>query len=270
VNPDLALLAEVAGEIETLVTEADFTTAKDRNGGPPDLSSIALKFLTNTRPHLRLSHGADCSLQKWFSHMDPDEARGKDFGSRITFAMGDLWEALFLHILKEELADHPWIEWVEGSEQMEVVVNGIRGHIDGLIKARGTYILLDPKCSTSFAMKHYEQGRVPDRKWGYRHQAGNYLTGLRGMDPPIEAVGMIWPVWARDKGYMHLGFASYDEVVDYCALAIEDYDRALMGMDPPEPCNPCRTKSPCRASKNGKIYCDFYEHCCRVFPTEEN
>lgn len=265
-SPDLEAVAD---EVTRLIVTAQLQNGQTRSSSEdlPDLEDIARKFWATEQPRLRLSYGSDCDLQKWLIHNRSSLFEPPDTMTRLMFAFGNLTEALLKQVLIDELSCHPDLEWVEGSDQKEVTAHGgILGHIDGLIRMRetGEHVLLDFKSSTSFAMKWWDEGRFPDSKWGYRHQAGNYLLGLH--EEGIDCIGMIWPTYARDKSFMKTGYATLEEVGHYAGKAKDAFDAALMAMEPPQPCNPCRSKSPCRASKNGKVYCSMLTVCLETYP----
>ncbi len=257
----MGLLKAASHEVERLLTESDLDLSAedlDPRAMLPDLNHIAHRFWT-TEPHrVRLSHGSDCARRIWYSHNMPEMGKDPDFLSRITFAMGDLWESLARDTLQKALTDHQWLRWVKGSEQKEVEIDGVTGHIDGMLATiDGKHIVVDFKSTTSFPIKQWDMGRIPSPMWGNPYQAANYMAALE--QEGYDIVGFLWPAHCRDQGWMRVGYASYEELVDYRLKAREMYDAAIMGLNTPEPCHPDRDRSPCRSK--GKVYCPFYDYC---------
>lgn len=131
---------------------------------------------------IRFSSLGKPDRQIWFdAHPEPELEEPMLAKTYLKFLYGDVIEQLYLYLAKE--AGHN----VE-SEQMEVEVNGVLGHIDAIID--GTVV--DLKSASSYGYRKFEEGTVEqDDPFGYVAQLSGYASVLT---PGKDAA---W--WAVDK-----------------------------------------------------------------------
>lgn len=120
-------------------------------------------------PALRMSNiGKPCSRSLWYDLNGDDEAESFSPQTKLKFMFGDIVEALILYLAKE--AGHN----VEG-QQKEIEIDGIKGHLDAIIDGE----LVDVKSASSFSMKKFKDGTLPDDDaFGYISQISGYANAL--------------------------------------------------------------------------------------------
>ena len=118
---------------------------------------------------LRMSNiGKPCSRSLWYDINGDDEAESLSPQTRLKFMIGDIVEALVIYLAKE--AGHSVTE-----QQAEIEMEGIKGHIDCVIDDE----LVDIKSASSFAMKKFKNGTLPDDDpFGYISQISGYGNAL--------------------------------------------------------------------------------------------
>ena len=118
---------------------------------------------------LRMSNiGKPCSRSLWYDINGDDEAESLSPQTRLKFMIGDIVEALVVYLAKE--AGHSVTE-----QQAEIEMEGIKGHIDCVIDDE----LVDIKSASSFAMKKFKNGTLPDDDpFGYISQISGYGIAL--------------------------------------------------------------------------------------------
>ena len=118
---------------------------------------------------LRMSNiGKPCSRSLWYDINGDDEAESLSPQTRLKFMIGDSVEALVVYLAKE--AGHSVTE-----QQAEIEMEGIKGHIDCVIDDE----LVDIKSASSFAMKKFKNGTLPDDDpFGYISQISGYGNAL--------------------------------------------------------------------------------------------
>ena len=118
---------------------------------------------------LRLSNiGTKCDRKLWYSINYPELAEPLPASARLKFLYGDILEEVVLFLARA--AGHTVTD-----EQAEVKVNGVKGHIDGLIDGE----LVDVKSASSYGFKKFrEHGLEQDDPFGYLDQLGSYGFGL--------------------------------------------------------------------------------------------
>ncbi len=118
---------------------------------------------------LRMSNiGKPCSRSLWYDINGDDEAESLSPQTRLKFMIGDIVEALVVYLAKE--AGHSVTE-----QQAEIEMEGIKGHIDCVIDDE----LVDIKSASSFAMKKFKNGTLPDDDpFGYISQISGYGNAL--------------------------------------------------------------------------------------------
>jgi hypothetical protein len=168
-------------KIETLVP--DIYALLDQGKKEPDKAALfelgytvmeavrkQLWFSTAERkPALRMSNlGKPCDRALWMEIKGDHEPEPLTPETRLKFLFGDLVEALVLYLAKE--AGHK----VE-DQQKRIEVDGIVGHIDAVIDGH----LVDVKSASSFAMKKFRNGTLPDDDaFGYISQISGYANAM--------------------------------------------------------------------------------------------
>jgi len=118
---------------------------------------------------LRMSNiGKPCSRSLWYDVNGDDKVESLSPETRLKFMIGDIVEALVVYLAKE--AGHSVTE-----QQAEIEMEGIKGHIDCVIDDE----LVDIKSASSFAMKKFKNGTLPDDDpFGYISQISGYGNAL--------------------------------------------------------------------------------------------
>lgn len=128
-------------------------------------------------PSLRLSNlGTPCDRKLWYSVNKPELGERLSASTRLKFLFGDIIEHLVLFLARA--SGH-----AVSSEQKEVDLHGVRGHIDAVIDGE----LVDVKSASTFSFKKFrDHGLVGDDPFGYRHQLNGYLSSDLGSDPEVD------------------------------------------------------------------------------------
>lgn len=118
---------------------------------------------------LRMSNiGKPCVRALWYDINGDQEQEKLSPQTRLKFMFGDIAEALILYLAKE--AGHA----VE-DQQREIEIDGIKGHIDAVIDGE----LVDVKSASSYSMKKFKDGTLPDDDpFGYISQISGYANAL--------------------------------------------------------------------------------------------
>ena len=121
------------------------------------------------KPALRMSNlGKPCVRALWYDIKGTHKPEELSPQTKLKFMMGDVVEAVVLYLAKE--AGHA----VE-DQQKEIEIDGIRGHIDARIDG----VLVDVKSSSSYGMKKFKNGTLPeDDPFGYISQMSGYANAL--------------------------------------------------------------------------------------------
>lgn len=240
-------------DISTLVEDIYAVFDKDVTVSPEDtkafgeeLSRVVTDAVTEQhRPRLRLSNlGKPCSRQLWMD-VNASELGEKLHGStRIKFLIGHIAEAVVLFLAK--LAGHSVTD-----QQREVNINGVKGHIDGLVDGE----LVDVKSASPYSFAKFAAGLIPQSDaFGYLSQLGSYANAMR--HPRAHFL-----VMDKVLGKLHLDTHELPEV-DYNAKV--DATRAILSnATPPER---GYEDEPEGASGNRKLcvscsYCPYKFHC---------
>lgn len=201
---------------------------------------------------LRASNlGKPCARQLYYDVHNPDDREPLPPAARLKFLFGDILEELLLFLARE--SGH-----TVTSEQAEIDVNGVKGHIDGIIDGR----LVDCKSASSYAFTKFKEHKVAeDDAFGYIDQLGVYLAGSDALPDLVEHD--VASFLAIDKSLGHLVLDTYPKPAkDYTALV--DERRAMLAHEhPPE--RPY-TDVPHQKSGNRKLgvacsYCPFKHKC---------
>lgn len=119
-------------------------------------------------PALRLSNLGVPDRKLWYTINKPEWGEPLSPDAKIKFLFGDILEELLLFLARA--AGHEVTD-----EQREVEVNGVKGHIDGLIDGE----LVDAKSASSFSFKKFKSGGLAgDDPFGYISQLGAYGHAL--------------------------------------------------------------------------------------------
>ena len=118
---------------------------------------------------LRMSNiGKPCSRSLWYDINGDEQAEKFNPQTRLKFMIGDIVEAFIIYLAKE--AGHH-----VSNQQAEIEMDGIKGHIDCFIDDE----LVDIKSASSFAMKKFKNGTLPDDDpFGYISQMSGYGNAL--------------------------------------------------------------------------------------------
>lgn len=235
--PDIYALFENGKDLsdESLgsFTQALAKTLKDRfkSYGEPE------------RKTLRLSNIGKNPLQLWYDINGTHETEKLTGQNRFKFLYGDIIELLVLFLARE--AGHS----VE-DEQKEVEVDGVKGHIDGLIDGE----LIDVKSASTFALNKFSDEvslRTSD-SFGYIEQISGYAQALSKDRGYFLAVG-------KETGQMRLCQVETDDV----RPLIKDLRNILESDTPPYQCNQDRAdgSSGNRVLKSPCTYCKHKDEC---------
>ena len=218
---------------------------KDRMDNPRDLpdtvdgsaiARAALRQLYDKRKddglRWRLSGLGKCARAlSYIKHKVPPDGRRIDARSRLTFALGDITEAILVHALTEALeGDSEWSLSNVGEDQAPVWLDvgeeyePIKGHPDGIILRNGEpYAVLEIKSAASYGFRRarnlMKAGVCPwDRTESYWYQVQAYMEALdldqAGVLMLCKDSGAVQSFWVpRDQNYMfdlrwHLNIAS--------------------------------------------------------------
>lgn len=239
-----------------LISEGQHVEEKVREFGSQLGSALASRLANEAKePALRLSNLGKPGRQLWYSIQRPHLSEPLPPSARFKFLYGDLLEELVLYLA--EAAGHK----VE-DRQLEVNIDGVRGHIDAVIDGE----LVDVKSASSFSFKKFVAGfGLDDDPFGYIAQLGGYAYAL-------ERRRAYWlPV---DKTLGHLALTPLPKTnIDYKGL-VDEKRRILDFPQPPARCFPDEPETYYRkATGNRKLglncsYCSFKASCwpgLRVF-----
>lgn len=206
----------------------------------------------NARPTLRMSNlGTKCDRKLWYSVNKPELAEPLSASARLKFLFGDILEEVLLFLARA--AGHS-----VQSEQAEVTLNGVKGHIDGIVDGE----LLDCKSASSYGFRKFkDHGLEQDDPFGYIAQGDGYLTASSGNPDLVNKSRFHF--LAVDKQLGQLALDTYPkQLVDYEKL-IDDKRAMLSRATPP---NRGYSDLPDGASGNRKLdiacsYCAYKSSC---------
>jgi len=151
-NPNQEAMLGLGVSIMDSIRKQLWVSANERKGGALRMSNI----------------GKPCTRSLWYDINGDDNAEKLRPETKIKFMMGDIVEALVLYLAKE--AGHKVEE-----QQAQVEIDGIKGHLDAVIDGE----LVDVKSSSSFGMKKFKNGTLPDDDpFGYIDQISGYGNAL--------------------------------------------------------------------------------------------
>lgn len=161
-----------------------------------------------SKPTLRMSNlGTKCDRKLWYSINKPELAEPISASARLKFLFGDILEEVLLFLAK---ASGHSVQ----SEQAEVSLHGVKGHIDAVVDGE----LLDCKSASSYGFRKFkDHGLEQDDPFGYLSQGDGYLTALSG-DPAVSNKSR-FHFLAVDKQLGHLTLDTYSKrLTDYETL----------------------------------------------------
>ena len=228
------------------------------------LAKIIIEKLSpsNRKPNdaLRMSNLGAPDRKLWYTVNEPEMAEPLDADTYLKFLIGDVYEAVLLFLARA--AGHTVTH-----EQVEVEVNGIKGHPDALIDGE----LTDVKSASGFGMNKFKRNElVHNDPFNYIFQIKGYLGALQDDDAlKVKDVGHFL---VGDKSSGELVLDSYKLEASKAEVeAIVERKKSIVALsDPPPRCYP---SVPDGASGNMKLgtecsYCVFKKHCwpeARVF-----
>lgn len=146
--------------------------------------------------------GTKCKRKLWFDVNRPETAEALEPWTKLKFLYGNLLEEIILFLAKEAGHDVQ-------KRQAEVKVNGVKGHIDGIIDG----VLCDVKSASGYGMAKFREHRLEhDDPFGYKDQITFYNKALQD-ELTIKGEGAFLAV---DKSNGQLVLDSYP---------ITEYDR---------------------------------------------
>jgi hypothetical protein len=164
----------------------------------------------------------------------------------LKFIIGDITEALVLFLAG--VSGHSVT-----ASQAEVVLNGVKGHIDADIDG----VTVDVKSASTHAFKKFRDGTLPeDDAFGYMEQLAGYCTA-RETDGAFIAMD-------KQNGHLtYLPFSREELSVYKVEDRIEYLKKALESEAPPERCydDVEHGKSGNRALGVNCSYCPFKDRC---------
>lgn len=216
---------------------------------------LADNLVRQDRNGLRMSNVGKPARQLWYdTHGDhaPEELNASTL---LKFLYGDILELLLLFLARE--AGHT----VE-SEQAEVEVNGVLGHIDAVIDG----VVVDVKSANSNSYRMFEGKLDSADPFSYIEQLSGYSKGLGDIPGAFWVVNKelghhkLIPVSVEDMQVINI-----DERIDYLKTVLSNpdeipercYDPVPEGksgnMVLPVGCSYCSHKAHCWADANGGI-----------------
>lgn len=238
-------------DIYRVVEQGAEVTEEQANQFGKELSDLIVRRLSdqleNKRRNftLRMSNIGKGARQLWYeSRFEPNEKF--EGPTLIKFIMGDIAESLVLFLA--EVSGHSVT-----AKQLEVSVNGIKGHIDSDIDG----VTVDVKSTSPFQFKKFKTGSlIEDDPFGYIDQLGGYCKS-RGTSGAFLALNKV------DGHLAYLELTPEELGVSRVSDRIEYLKQELAKDEPPER---CYQDVPEGASGNKVLgvncsYCAFKDRC---------
>ena len=215
-----------------------------------EILRVRLAQREDVRSPLRFSSLGRKDRQLWYdAHPDgnEEELTPKTF---FKFLYGDVIEALVLFLAKE--AGHD-----VSSEQAEVEVDGVKGHIDAIIDG----VVVDVKSASPFGYRKFETNSVQeDDPFGYVAQLAGYANVLT---PGEEAA---WVAFDKVSGDICVSRLSSGVIRDHDpGERITELKKIIDDPNPPDRCY-----SPVPDGKSGNMAlatgCSYCKHKARCYP----
>ena len=196
------------------------------------------------RKRLRLSAVGRTDRKLWYEINDPIP-RKETPQLRMRFFYGHILEALLLYLATE--AGHK----VE-HKQAEVVVEGIKGHIDAVIDG----VLVDVKSASDYGFKKFKDGNlVNDDPFGYIAQISSYMEGMELEEGAFFAI---------NKNSGDLCLLQMDELMTINASErVRSIKKIVASKDIPDKCYDDKPEgaSGNRIIDKGCSFCDYKYRC---------
>lgn len=206
---------------------------------------------SHSKPTLRMSNIGKPLRQLYFDLKENAPREELEPHTLFKFIFGDVIELLFLFLA--QASGHS----VTG-EQKEVVLNGVKGHIDAIIDDH----LVDVKSTSTYAFKKFDENRLQeDDAFGYMKQLAGYAQSEELKDK-IKGAG--FAAVSKELGKMTYMPVDLQELeMEHPSEKIDLIREALAKDTPPEK---CYEPEPMGASGNLKLgigcsYCAFKERC---------
>jgi len=242
-------------DVENVVTKDNWFHHDDASKYSSEMASRVMERLVGEErtPGLRLSSmGERCPRSLWASVHAPSFQEKFPAHVRIKFHFGDVIEAMAIALAKA--AGHT----VEG-EQHEVVVDGVKGHLDCILDG----CVVDVKSINSMGFQKVKAGLVAEDLFlrSYLDQLDGYIVG--SLNDPRVIVKDRGYIWAIDKAMGHMCIYEHKLREDHIRSRIGSY-KTIIGQDVPPVCT-CGTQP---EGVSGNIKLDLkasynpYKHFC--------
>ena len=165
-------------DIQALITDGKILDDDRASRFGQAISSTVVQRFNETsgNPSLRFSNlGTPCERKLWYSINQHERGIPLSASARFKFLFGDILEHMLLFLAEEagHLVTH---------RQYEVEVNGVKGHIDGIIDG----VLVDTKSASSFSFKKFSKGELEaNDPFGYITQLNGYHSACLS-DPNLD------------------------------------------------------------------------------------
>lgn len=195
-------------------------------------------------PSLRLSNLGTPDRKLWYGINRPNLASPLSASTRLKFLYGDLLEELVLYLAEQ--SGHTVTD-----RQKTVELDGVRGHIDGLVDGE----LVDVKSASTYSFRKFRDGGLlSDDPFGYVTQLSSYGAALGLSRGHFLAV---------DKTLGHLTLDTHT-FKSFSYQTLIDHKRQMLSW--PQPPERCYTDEPDGKSGNRKLgvacsYCSFKSAC---------
>ena len=238
------LVDDIFNLIDIGVEEIDKDNLKDFLDTLKEETIRFLKPSEGEKKRLRLSAVGRHDRQLWFEINDP--VKRKEIPQlRMRFFYGHLLEALLLFLAKEAGHDVK-------HQQKEVVLEGVKGHIDAVIDG----VLVDVKSASDYGFKKFQTGGVfHSDPFGYIGQISSYMEAM-----DLEEGGFF--VINKNSGNMTLMMMDELSTIN-AAKRVSDLKEIVKSDKIPEKCYedvPFGTSGN-RTLQNGCVFCNYKEKC---------
>ena len=212
-------------DIQSLISDPKaFSEANIKSFGEALAQRLGYR-LSETRGSgtLRVSNlGKPCDRQLWYDVHRSSDREPLPASARLKFLFGDILEELLLFLAREAGHDVK-------SEQSEITINGVTGHLDAIIDGR----VVDVKSASTYAFKKFsEHGLQSDDPFGYLDQGSAYVYGS-GDNPDLRDRDVV-SFLAVDKQLGHLVLDTYPVTGKNYDKIVEDKRTMLSKEEPPE------------------------------------
>ena len=202
------------------------------------------------KPTLRMSNIGKPNRQLWYDMHSKAKTKAFSAPVQIKFLYGHILEEVVLFLAR--LAEHEVT-----SEQKEVNIDGIKGHMDCKIDGE----VVDIKTASSFAFRKFKEGTLADddpfgymaQLAGYEESEGTNKGGLLALNKESGELALFRPD-ELDKPNIRTRIKllkkqmKADTPPEFCYTAIPDGKSGNMKL--PRPCVWCRHKFECRKDSN--------------------